>query len=185
MSPFLPTAAILAIVAALGFGTWHLNSILGDKQPRIVDTKPLFARSVEQADFRGGWPSGRLDVPHYAPMVELLTIGANAVRTSQGATQPTTDARAEERRRDLRQTKRAKPKRVPELDDSVSALDAYAQGEVDGGRRGGRDTRMRQDGRGNRPEAHRTETQERQNEGPGRAQEGFPLFRMFGGFEGR
>lgn len=149
----------------------------------VVEAKPLFARSVEQADIRRGWPSGRLDVPHYAPMVELLTLGANSSGLSQES-KGKAQATVARERRETRRSKRSQPKRPSDEDESVSALDAYARGDQEGARRGSRlDNRAREEAAEQRARSGRREADPR-NERRG-GQESLPLFRMFGGLEGR
>ncbi len=127
------------ILGALGLGGHYLSN--RDTSGKVTNAEPLFARSVEEAGLSAGrWPAVRLDVPHYGPMVELLTLGANSGRTAtadqsapQGHTEaaretPRTSKEAAEVRKQQKQARRPKEKR--RNDDAASdadARDAYAR----------------------------------------------------------
>ena len=126
------------ILGALGLGGHYLSN--RDTSGKVTNAEPLFARSVEAGLSAGRWPAVRLDVPHYGPMVELLTLGANSGRTAtadqsapQGHTEaaretPRTSKEAAEVRKQQKQARRPKEKR--RNDDAATetdARDAYAR----------------------------------------------------------
>jgi hypothetical protein len=130
-SPILVCAGL--VFGAVGLGGHYLSN--RDTAAKVIDAEPLFARSVEEAGLPGGrWPAVRLDVPYYGPMVELLTVGASAGRTTtadQSAAQqqteaaretPRTSREASEVRKQQKQTRRPKEKRRNE--DATSEPDA-------------------------------------------------------------
>jgi len=169
------------------------------------DAEPLFSRSVEQGSLRPDrWPQGRLEVPYYGPMVELLTLGASrsAPRQSDDLRQPppepakVTSAR-EKRRED---TRRHRATRAPG-NETIDPGDAYARGEPQ--QRGGRSSseeneRRRSRGLNREQDTRRSWDQVRRGETrrepertspkqrwPSERREVRDGFNLFGGFERR
>jgi len=123
------TTALIVFVA----GSYIYAGRSGNGTRLWSDAKPLFARSVEQGSFASDrWPQGRLEVPYYGPMVELLTLGASRSRPQhneglrQAALEPPKVMSAREKRREDTRRQRTKPKRGPDM---VDPQDAYARGE--------------------------------------------------------
>src|SRR5688572_28467369 len=81
MPPLAPLAAFcVAAVSVFGAGTYVLSGKKSAELQPVIDAEPLFARSIERSVLPAtGWPSGRLDVPYYGPMVELLSVGPSSV----------------------------------------------------------------------------------------------------------
>jgi hypothetical protein len=111
-----------------------------DPNRNATHAEPLFARSVEESGLSPGrWPSVRLDVPYYGPMVELLTLGATAGRTTtadQSAAQPPTEAaretprasrEASEVRKLQKQTRRPEKRRNEDATSEPDARNSYAR----------------------------------------------------------
>jgi hypothetical protein len=121
------------VLGALGVGGHYLTN--RQTSWNVTNAKPLFARSVEEAEFPASrWPAARLDVPYYGPMVELLTLGASAGGTAtadQSAQQghtgterqtPRPSSEAKEIRKQQKQARRPKEKR--QNDDAATEADA-------------------------------------------------------------
>lgn len=191
-------AFFAAALVVFGLGNYYIAT--SDNSRVVVDAEPLFARSVEQAELPAErWPRGRLEVPYYGPMVELLSLGAafsrqpvNEQRSNPGREAADKNKAKRDQRRAARPVQRAKAKRRGEDDDAiVDPRDAYARGEP-----GERDARSSRDRR--RPDEQRSRKREpRASVGEERQQRwspprpesgegsGFNPMRLFGGFERR
>lgn len=134
--PIFACAAI--VIGVLGLGAHYMVGRETAGSRTTAEVAPLFARSVELAELPAArWPAGRLDVPYYGPMVELLTMAAEVSRSAtavpqqrQAAKESVRDNRGtstevgEPDRKQMKQSSRAKAKRAK--DDGASP-----SGEVD------------------------------------------------------
>jgi hypothetical protein len=193
------------------------SHIYGERSGQVArlwsHAEPLFARSVEQHSLAPDrWPQGRLEVPYYGPMVELLTLGASRSRPQQaeGLRQPAPEqpkfTSARERREDIRR-QRAKRERAPD-NETIDPGDAYAREEPQQrGRRSssaederrlshgfnrGQETRHSRAGNGallgRRPrggETGREPERGPEQRSPSESREGRDGFNLFGGFQRR
>jgi hypothetical protein len=139
----LPVLAAAALAIGITFGLGAHHYLYGRNSATVAEVKPLFARSVEQAELSASrWPAERLDVPFYGPMVELLTLGASVSHVSttdhhhqqpQLAAEPQTGRATtggDQPRRQVRQSRRANGERKDDgRSTEVNPSDAYARGD--------------------------------------------------------